>query len=83
MEVKIRLQRAGSPAQKTYNYRIVAIPKATKREGKYLELLGYYDPSKTPESIKIDMPKLEKWLEKGAQMSDTINSLVKKIKKAK
>lgn len=80
MEVKIRLQRAGKPANKRYNYRIVAISKANTRDGKHLDLLGYYDPSKKPASISINKEKLDKWLKKGAQMSATVKSLAKNLK---
>jgi small subunit ribosomal protein S16 len=80
MEVKIRLQRAGKPASKRYNYRIVAISKAETRDSKHLDLLGYYDPSKKPASLSINKDKLNKWLEKGAQMSDTVRTLVKSLK---
>ena len=81
MEVRIRLQRAGSGAKKRYNYRIVAISKNQPRESKYLELLGHYDPAKKPASLHVDHAKLDKWLQKGAQMSDTVRTLVKKHKK--
>jgi len=83
MEVKIRLQRAGSPAQKTYNYRIVAMPKARRRGGKFLDLLGHYDPAKKPAVVNIDLVKLDKWLKNGAQMSDTVKSIAKKARKEK
>jgi small subunit ribosomal protein S16 len=80
MEVRIRLQKAGKAANKNYNYRVVAISKANARDGKHLELLGYYDPAKKPASLAIDKVKLDKWLNKGAQMSDTVKSLVKSLK---
>ena len=79
MEVRIRLQRMGS-AQKHYNYRIVAIPKEAKRDGRHLDLIGYYDSAKNPAVVSINHEKLEKWLKKGAQMSDTVRTLVKKNK---
>ena len=53
MEVKIRMQRAGDPAQKNYNWRIVAISKGTARDGKILEILGHYDPAKKPASYDL------------------------------
>lgn len=82
MEVKIRLQRIGKSTKKTYNYRIVAISKRTSRDGRYLDLLGHYDPAKKPAVLSIDTTKLEKWVNNGAQMSDTVRSLVKQTKKA-
>jgi small subunit ribosomal protein S16 len=83
MEVRIRLQKAGQGAKKRYNYRIVAMSKSQPRESIYLDLIGYYDPAKKPASLHVDQAKLEKWLNKGAQMSDTVRTLVKRSKKSK
>ncbi len=80
MEVKIRLQRAGKSASKRYNYRVVAISKESARDSRYLELLGYYDPAKKPAVVSINKTKLNRWLKQGAQMSDTVKSLVKNLK---
>lgn len=82
MEVRIRMQRTGDPAQKNYNWRIVAIPKQSPRDGRVLELLGHYDPSKKPAVYKIDVAKVEKWVKQGAQMTDTVRTLLNKAKKA-
>ena len=51
MEVRIRLQKAGKSASKRYNYRVVAISKANTRDGRHLDLLGYYDPAKKPVTL--------------------------------
>lgn len=83
MEVMIRMQKFGDSAQKTYNFRIVAIPKCRPRDGRVLEILGHYDPAKKPATYKLDVVKLEKWLKNGAQMSDTVRSLYNKTKKSK
>ncbi len=82
MEVRIRLQKAGKIASKRYNYRIVAISRAAARQCRHLDLLGYYDPSKSPASLSVNHEKLDKWIKQGAQMSDTVRSLVKKSKKS-
>ena len=82
MEVRIRMQRTGDPAQKNYNWRIVAIPKQSPRDGRVLEQLGYYDPSKKPAVYKIDVAKVEAWGKKGALMTDTVHTLYNKTKKA-
>jgi len=82
MEVRIRLQKAGKPAKKRYNYRVVAISRASARQGRYLDLLGHYDPAKKPAVFSINHDKLEGWIKKGAQMSDTVKSLVKKSKRS-
>ncbi|MCR4336503.1 MAG: 30S ribosomal protein S16 [Candidatus Omnitrophica bacterium] len=81
MEVRIRLQKAGKPANKQYNFRIVAMSRSQSRQSRHLDLLGHYDPSKNPAVISVNHEKLEKWLVQGAQMSDTVKSLVKKSKK--
>lgn len=80
MEVRIRMQKAGKSSSKRYNYRIVAIGRGKSRQADHLDLLGYYDPSKKPASLSIDKVKLEKWIKQGAQMTDTVRSLVKKLK---
>ena len=80
MEVRIRLQKAGKSASKRYNYRVVAISKTSARDSRHLDLLGYYDPAKKPAVVSINKQKLNKWLKQGAQMSDTVKSLVKNLK---
>ncbi len=83
MEVKIRMQRAGDPAQKSHNWRIVAISKCKARDGRVLEIMGHYDPAKKPAVYKLDISKIEKWLKNGAQMSDTVRTLYNKTKRQK
>ncbi len=83
MEVRIRLQKAGKLSSKRYNYRVVAISRNSNREGRNLDILGYYDPSQKPASLSINEEKLEKWIKQGARMTDTINSLLKIQRKAK
>jgi small subunit ribosomal protein S16 len=79
MEVRIRLQKVGKSANKHYNYRVVAISRNIARQGRNLEILGHYDPSKKPAVVSINKEKLDQWLKRGARMSDTVRSLVKKI----
>ena len=76
MAVKIRLTRMGS--KKKPFYRIVAINSESRRDGRPLETIGYYNPMTEPADIKVDAEKLKKWLEHGAELSTTVNSLVKK-----
>ena len=78
MEVRIRLQKAGKTANKRYNFRIVAISRSKARQARHLDLLGHYDPSKNPAVISLNKDKLNYWVSKGAQMSDTVRSLVNK-----
>lgn len=79
MAVKLRLTRSGS--KKRPFYRVVAINSATRRDGRPLEFLGYYNPMVNPAEIKIDAEKVEKWLAMGAEPSDTVRSLLKQTGK--
>jgi small subunit ribosomal protein S16 len=79
MSVSIRLTRGGS--KKTPSYRIVVLDSRKKRDGDYLDKIGHYNPCVNPAEIVIDSQKLESWLAKGAQCSDTVASLVKKVLK--
>ncbi len=76
MAVRIRLARGGR--KKRPFYRIVAAYSEAPRDGKFLEVLGTYDPLKDPAEIKIHAEKVKKWLEKGAEPTDTVRSLIKK-----
>lgn len=76
MAMKIRLTRMGS--KKRPFYRIVALDSATRRDGRALEYLGYYNPMVDPAEIKVDMEKVKQWTDRGAQPSDTVKSLLKK-----
>ena len=80
MEVRIRLQKAGKAANKVYNYRIVALPRNEGRDGRTLDILGYYDPAKKPAMYALNKEKINAWVAKGAQLSDTVRSLLKKSK---
>ena len=81
MEVCIRLQKAGQSTNKRNNYRVVAISKANARQGRHLDILGYYDPASKSGSFAVDQEKLDKWVKQGAVLSDTVRSLIKKAKK--
>ncbi len=76
MAMKIRLTRLGS--KKRPFYRIVALDSATRRDGRALDYVGYYNPMVDPAEIKVDTDKVKTWLERGAQPSDTVKSLLKK-----
>ncbi len=83
MEVKIRLQKVGSTTNKRYNYRIVVMSGNSSRQSRNLAILGHYDPSKNPAVLSVDHENLNKWLQQGAQMSDTVRSLVNRTKNKK
>jgi len=74
--VKIRLQRMGR--KKKPFYWIVAMDSKCRRDGRYLDKLGYYDPLTKPATVKIDKEKVFSWLEKGAVPSDTVFNLLQK-----
>ena len=75
--VKIRLQRLG--AKKRPQYMIVAINESSKRDGKYFEKIGYYYPKavKAADKLQINKDALDAWLKKGAQMSLTVEQVIK------
>lgn len=75
MAVKIRLRRMG--AKKAPFYRIVVADSRYPRNGRFIEEIGYYDPSKTPALVKVDDEKAKKWMSNGAQPTDTVRSLLK------
>ena len=75
MSVKIRLTRRGNT--KRSFFRIGAINSDTRRDGRPLDFLGYYNPQTNPAEVKIDAEKTRKWLEMGAEPSDTVRSLLK------
>ena len=75
MAVKIRLRRMG--AKKTPFYRIVVADSRYPRDGRFIEELGYYDPTKEPSVIKVDAEKAKKWIANGAQPTDTVKKILK------
>ena len=77
MTAKIRLRRMG--AKKKPFYRLVVADSDSPRGGRFIEEIGYYDPTKNPEVLKIDENKALKWLSNGAQPSDTAKSLLRKV----
>ena len=76
MAVKIRLRRVG--AKKAPFYRVVVADSRFPRDGRFIEEIGYYDPTKEPSVVKIDADKAKQWLANGAQATDTVRVLLKK-----
>ena len=74
--VKIRLRRIG--AKKAPFYRVVVADSRFARDGRFIEEIGYYDPTKEPSVVKIDAEKAKQWLDNGAQPTDTVRELLKK-----
>ena len=77
--VKIRLTRVG--AKKKPFYRVQAIDEREKRDGRALEFLGTYDPNSEPATLEFDTEKIDAWISKGAQLSDTVASLLKRARR--
>ena len=75
MAIKIRLTRMGS--KKKPSYRIVAVNSETRRDGRPLEFLGFYNPMTDPVEFNVAKEKVQNWLDRGAQPSDTVRSLLK------
>jgi small subunit ribosomal protein S16 len=75
LAVKLRLTRVGS--KKNPVYRIVAADSRSPRDGKFLEIVGRYNPQTDPSTIELDEDKVRDWLSKGAQPSDTVARLLK------
>jgi len=77
--VKIRLQRLG--AKKRPFYRIIAIDQRARRDGRPLEYLGTYEPGSRTKELKLHLDRLDAWLGKGAQLSDTVAGLARRARK--
>ena len=76
MAVKIRLRRMG--AKKAPFYRVVVADSRYPRDGRFIEEIGTYDPTKEPAMVNIDTAKADEWIKKGAQPTDTVKRLLKK-----
>ena len=76
MAVKIRLRRMG--AKKAPFYRVVVADSRSPRNGRFIEEIGYYDPTKDPAVVSIDGEKAKAWIGNGAQPTDTVKTLLKK-----
>ena len=76
MAVKIRLRRMG--AKKAPFYRVIVADERSPRDGKFIDEIGYYNPLTNPAEVKIDAEKAQKWIDNGAQPTETVKSLLKK-----
>jgi small subunit ribosomal protein S16 len=79
MAVAIRLRREG--AKNRPYYRVVVTDSRSPRDGKFIEILGTYDPKQTGQNSSFSVERAEYWISKGAQPSDTVRSLIKMQKK--
>jgi len=80
MAVVIRLRREGRKNRPFY--RVVAADSRDKRDGKFLELLGSYDPKNAKDTVSLKLDRVEHWVKQGAKPSDTVKTLIKKAKLA-
>jgi small subunit ribosomal protein S16 len=75
MAVKLRLTRVGS--KKNPIYRVVAADSRSPRDGKFIEIVGRYNPQTEPSTVEIDADKVKAWLDKGAQPTEPVRKLLK------
>jgi small subunit ribosomal protein S16 len=78
--VSIRLRRTG--ARRRPAYRVVVADSRSPRDGRFIEIVGHYDPLTTPPTVKIDRTKVQAWVAKGAQPSNTVKRLLENVKDA-
>jgi len=79
MSVSIRLRREGS-LNNPY-YKVVVADQRSPRDGKFIEIIGNYDPKKLGDNSNIDLARVDYWVTNGAQPSDTVRSIIKKARK--
>jgi small subunit ribosomal protein S16 len=79
MSVKIRLRRTGRKKQPSY--RIVVAESTSPRDGAYLDNVGTYNPTMQPAELRIDLEKVDSWMARGAEMTETVRSLVRKARR--
>jgi small subunit ribosomal protein S16 len=80
MAVRIRLARAG--AKKHPFYHVVAAHSTNARDGRFLEAIGTYDPTKKPAAVSLDDARLKHWLDAGAKPTETVAQIIRRYKKA-
>jgi small subunit ribosomal protein S16 len=78
--VSIRLRRAGSSRRPAY--RVVVADSRSPRDGRFIEIIGHYNPLTEPPTVKIDRTKAEQWIKQGAQPSNTVKKLLANVKDA-
>ena len=75
--LRIRLSRHG--AKKDPHYRVVVIDKRSPRDGKFIEILGYYNPAMKPARLNLDLERVRHWLANGAQPTETVRTLIRRV----
>lgn len=78
--LRIRLSRHG--AKKDPHYRLVVSERSSPRDGRFLEIVGHYNPALKPVRLDLKLDRIDYWIEKGAQPSETVRALIRKVKQA-
>ena len=76
----IRLMRMG--AKKSPSYRVIVKEKLSKRDGAYIENVGFYNPTRQPAEVRLDIERVNYWIERGAQPTDTVRQLIRQQARA-
>jgi len=77
--LRIRLRKPAKCIKHRYHFKIVVADARESREGRFVEEVGYYDPAN--DLLKMDLEKIQDWIKKGAQPTETVKSLIKRYKK--
>lgn len=78
--LRIRLSRRGR--KKDPHYRVVVAEKKNARDGRFVEIVGYYNPALKPTRLHLDLNRIDHWVEQGAQPSNTVRGLISKVKQS-
>lgn len=76
--LRIRLTRRG--AKKDPHYRVVVTEKSSPRDGRFVEIVGHYNPAQQPVLLHLDLPRVDYWLAKGAQPTETVRTLIRRVR---
>jgi small subunit ribosomal protein S16 len=76
--LKIRLTRRG--AKKDPHYRVVVSEKSSPRDGRFVEIVGYYNPALEPVRLHLELDRVDHWLQKGAQPTETVKTLIRRVR---
>ncbi|GAB4108230.1 MAG: hypothetical protein Kow001_04350 [Acidobacteriota bacterium] len=78
--LRIRMTRRG--AKKDPHYRVVVTEKSSPRDGRFVEILGHYNPARQPVLLHLDLPRVDYWLGQGAKPTDTVRTLIRKARES-
>ena len=78
--LRLRLTRKG--AKKDPHYRVVVTEKSSARDGRFVEIVGYYNPAQEPVRLNLDLDRVDHWLQQGAQPTQTVRTLIRRVREA-